>query len=994
MGKDIFVSYSRRNQAVCRSLVAALARTESDTWVDWEGIPLSSDWWSEIQRGIEEAETFLILLSNDWLASPVCHLEAAYARRFNKRIVPVVYGKIDSDDTLKELTDRELDLAVVDLLDGQALDALARDNWRALSKINWAFYQEDDFTEGASKLLAALQTDLNHARTHTRLLNRALEWQRGGQDVSLLLRGIDLDQAVGWLAYEKGKEPFITDLHTQYIDASVAQRKTEEDAVREQQVRELALKARALNRARLLIASLGVFLVVAALLTVFALQQRTEAIEQAERADREAQIAKAREVAAQALGLMGNRPAQAALLAIAAYQTAPVFETESALLTLVGEVQGRLKAYENLSGSSMTGLTYSPSDRWLAASHAFGEERLTLLDGATGEVASRLTGEGVGVLAVHFLDDETLLFAHAAGVSVASVGPQAQLTDISQRFSFESPPEQAAFSLDGARVTTAVRTADGLLVQAYDSANGEVMVSTVLGTADSTFIRFNFHPSKRYFIVNLTFSPPQLIDLENGDVMTIQTENPATTGILQAYFHTSSQYLVLAALPGGDSNFIALYDPATNSLQTAAVVSQNVLSLIPNPNGGEVVAFESGGKFKTYLISGGRILFDRSYHETDITTVAFRNTDFSYFVTGDNGGVVAWWDDSAAPPLQAIIEDDINLVIAMSLVNGRLAAVLENDSIRQWDATSWEPVGPTIDLRAEGVYLNRLFLSPDHTRLYGLVLETGLVRVWDAMTGELLEPSLTEDVPLANMEVSPDGRWLVGYSAESALGAWDAATGQALTEPQPLTDDLGEPTADTLVNLTFSADGTRLAAVGDMGGLWVLAVAEGGMLTQEHSYRFPTPLQYGLSFSPDGEVLAIATNSNTVLLIEVETGQLVTPPLSGSDSYIYTLRFRPDGRVLAVINGDSELWLWDTARGLPIGTPTVAHYINYDAVFTPDGQSLITVGSNPVISEWDFSPQRSVEVLCASVGRDLTPEEWTLYIGQTEVYHPVCASGS
>lgn len=989
MDKDIFVSYSRRNQEICRSLVAALARTENDTWVDWEGIPLSSDWWSEIQRGIEGAETFLILLSNDWLASPFCHLEAAYARRFNKRIVPVVYGQIDSDSALKELADRELDLIMLELLDGQALDALARDNWLALSKINWAFYQEEDFTEGASKLLAALQTDLNHARTHTRLLSRALEWQRGGQDASLLLRGIDLDQAVGWLAYEKGKEPLITELHTQYINASVAQRKAEEDAVRDQQARELSLKARALNRARLLIASLGVFLVVAALLTAFALQQRTEAIEQAERADREAQVAKAREVAAQALGLIGNRPAQAALLGIAAYQTAPVFETESALLMLVGAVQGRLKSYENLSGSSITGLTYSPSDRWLAVSHAFGTERLTILDGISGEVAARLTGEGDGVLAVHFPDDESLLFAHEAGVSVASVGPQAQLTDIRERFGFESPPDQAAFSPDGARMVTAARTADGLRVQVYDTG-GEILADTVLGIADSTLIRFSFAADGRAVIVNLTFALPQRIDLENGDVITVQTQNPATDRILQAYFDTSGQYVVLAALPGGDSNFIGLYDPATDSLQTTAIVSQNVLSLIPKPIGGEVMVFESGGRFKSYLISGGGILFDRAYHESDIITVGFRNTDFSYFATGDVGGVTALWNDNAPPPLQTIIEDNISPVIAASVVNGRMAAMVENDSIRQWDTASWEPVGPTIDLQAEGPYISRLFLSPNHSRVYGLVGDTGWVRMWDALNGELLEPSLTGDVSLANMELSPDGRWLVGYSAESALGVWDAATGQALTEPQRLTDDAGEPAADALVNLTFSADGSRLALVGDAGGLWVLAVDEDGVLAPLHSYRFPTPLQYGLSFSPDGRILAVATNNNTVLLIEIETGQLVTPPLSGSDSYIYTIRFRPDGRVLAVINGDSELWLWDTARGLPIGTPTVAHYINYEAVFTPDGQSLITVGTGPVISEWDFSPQRSVEVLCESVGRDLTPEEWALYIGQIEAYHPVC----
>lgn len=182
---------------------------------------------SEIERGIEQAETILVLLSNDWLASPVCQLELAYAVSLNKRVVPVIYGDIDSDDAFSTLAAKPLDAAVLNMLAGRDINTVARDNWRALSKINWAFYREDDFTEGASKLLAALQTDLTHARTHTRLLSRALEWERGGNNISLLLRGIDLDQAVGWLAYNAETEPFPTDSHRAYIAASVAQREAE-----------------------------------------------------------------------------------------------------------------------------------------------------------------------------------------------------------------------------------------------------------------------------------------------------------------------------------------------------------------------------------------------------------------------------------------------------------------------------------------------------------------------------------------------------------------------------------------------------------------------------------------------------------------------------------------------------------------------------------------------------------------------------------------------
>ncbi len=45
---DIFISYSRQNSPFVKRLFEALAEQKRDTWVDWEGIPLTADWWAEI----------------------------------------------------------------------------------------------------------------------------------------------------------------------------------------------------------------------------------------------------------------------------------------------------------------------------------------------------------------------------------------------------------------------------------------------------------------------------------------------------------------------------------------------------------------------------------------------------------------------------------------------------------------------------------------------------------------------------------------------------------------------------------------------------------------------------------------------------------------------------------------------------------------------------------------------------------------------------------
>src|SRR5262245_3577322 len=88
---DVFISYSRHNKDFAQNIFEKLEATMRDAWIDWEGIPLSSDWWREIQDGIEAADSFVFIMSPESLASPVCALEVAHAVACRKRIVPVVH---------------------------------------------------------------------------------------------------------------------------------------------------------------------------------------------------------------------------------------------------------------------------------------------------------------------------------------------------------------------------------------------------------------------------------------------------------------------------------------------------------------------------------------------------------------------------------------------------------------------------------------------------------------------------------------------------------------------------------------------------------------------------------------------------------------------------------------------------------------------------------------------------------------------------------------
>ena len=87
---DAFISYSRKDKDFVSTLYAAFERSQKNIWVDWNNIPLTSDWWAEIEKGIEGADTFVFVISPDSIASEICGKEILHAVRNNKRLFPIV----------------------------------------------------------------------------------------------------------------------------------------------------------------------------------------------------------------------------------------------------------------------------------------------------------------------------------------------------------------------------------------------------------------------------------------------------------------------------------------------------------------------------------------------------------------------------------------------------------------------------------------------------------------------------------------------------------------------------------------------------------------------------------------------------------------------------------------------------------------------------------------------------------------------------------------
>jgi WD40 repeat protein len=192
---DVFVSYSRTDSDFARKLNDALQMQGKMTWFDQESIASGTDFQQEIYRGIKACDNFLFILSPRSVKSSYCAGEVEYAASLNKRFVTVLHQEVNSADVHPQLA--------------------------KVQRIDFTQY-ERNFNANFNQLVRTLDTDREHVHSHTKWLQRAIEWQQKDKSADLLLRGNEFAIAENWLkeAEQRNKRPAATPLQKDYITAS------------------------------------------------------------------------------------------------------------------------------------------------------------------------------------------------------------------------------------------------------------------------------------------------------------------------------------------------------------------------------------------------------------------------------------------------------------------------------------------------------------------------------------------------------------------------------------------------------------------------------------------------------------------------------------------------------------------------------------------------------------------------------------------------------
>ncbi|MGH9192870.1 MAG: BTAD domain-containing putative transcriptional regulator [Acidimicrobiales bacterium] len=219
--------------------------------------------------------------------------------------------------------------------------------------------------------------------------------------------------------------------------------------------------------------------------------------------------------------------------------------------------------------------------------------------------------------------------------------------------------------------------------------------------------------------------------------------------------------------------------------------------------------------------------------------------------------------------------------------------------------------------------------------------DSGVVDIRDARTGESVRSWVGHDVDVNNVVFSPDGSMLATAGDDGAAKVWDPRTGEELWSVE-------SPDHAGVVGLTFSPDGSRLAAVFVAEGVVRVIDLRTGLIVRE----IPSGGAVWAEFSPDGERLALAgPDRPEAVVVDARSGREVLR-LVGHLWGLQDAAWSPDGRWIATAGDDTDVRIWDARTGEGRST-LFGHAANVSSLeWSPDSRYLVSGGLDGTARLW------------------------------------------
>ncbi|MEQ8788945.1 MAG: caspase family protein [Pirellulaceae bacterium] len=342
-----------------------------------------------------------------------------------------------------------------------------------------------------------------------------------------------------------------------------------------------------------------------------------------------------------------------------------------------------------------------------------------------------------------------------------------------------------------------------------------------------------------------------------------------------------------------------------------------------SPDGSLLVTAADSGTVRIWDAETGELRHGPFLHPDGVAAAELA-PDGRSLLTSTFSATQLWRIDEAGEPVLGPWQHDALYAAASLGAAGRRVAAIGEGKAAVYDATTGEAIEPSIE---DGNRVVQAEFAPLGNRLV-IASDDGSARVWDLRESRWVSPRLhAPGVPerrhgkLVRRFVGfrPDGR--VVFTACGDVRLWDSRSGEAVCPPIPGGGGI----------VAFSPAGPYVVTVeGNRAMLWELPLVEPLRLTdgQARHWRDAKLSRYGRYVLARNDRFDRVKRilQGEVLVWNVESGRVIGPPLS-HDGPITFADFSADEELIVTAVGDEgqgEARVWRTASGEPV-TPALVH---------------------------------------------------------------------
>ena len=342
-----------------------------------------------------------------------------------------------------------------------------------------------------------------------------------------------------------------------------------------------------------------------------------------------------------------------------------------------------------------------------------------------------------------------------------------------------------------------------------------------------------------------------------------------------------------------------------------------------SPDGSTLAVCSGMSDVELWDVYSGNII-DRAINQSSSSSIAF-SPNGKTIVTGSYDNVVEVWDAISLSNILTINEHNIGELndIAFSPDGFTFATGHSDGRVILWDVTSGEK-----RISIENIYGNygieSLVFSPDGEMIVGSVNRIGVI-LWDRGTGKELHKLQIDSTYMNQLAFSPDGNILAVTSLDPNLIFWETSTWAALQTVDGHSDaSLLSFSPDGQMLVTASVEDERLI-------LWDVTSGE-----QIISVRGHLPIIENISYSPDGETIALGTWDGVYIYDTLHQRKIIN---FDSNNLVDALDFSTKGNLLASEGKNGSVIIRDTLSWDTIQTLT--NHLSINCIrFSPTGDKL------------------------------------------------------